>query len=136
AGCAARSAADGPARREAAPACGRGDPRRRGARRDRAGSLLGGVVFRVDDAPLEPAHLPLLAGEVALRLVEEPLRLPRLAGYAGDREPGALPELVVVDLRDRGAEPVLELSLRRAEVRPFPLQRPRLGEVQLERQDS
>src|SRR5581483_12053452 len=47
----------------------------------------------------------------------------------------ALPEVVVVDFRDRRAEALLQLRLRRLDVLPLSLQRPRLGEVQLERQD-
>src|SRR5919197_1100489 len=88
------------------------------------------------ELPRPRPELPLLAVQVALRLVEEPLRLPRLAGDARDRQPRALPQLVVVDLRDRRAEPVLELRLRRPDELPLPLQRPGLGEVQVDREDA
>ena len=48
-------------------------------------------------------QLEALAAEPALRLVDEPVRLTRLAGDAGERESRPLPDLVVVDLGDRAA---------------------------------
>jgi hypothetical protein len=69
-------------------------------------------VLERDDLAARRRELELLAVQVALRLVEEALRLPEVARDAGEREPGALPELVVVDLGDGGAEAVLELPDR------------------------
>ncbi len=54
-----------------------------------------------------------------------------LAGNARDGEACALPDLVVVDLRHRCADAVLQLRLRRADVVPLLLQRMRLGEMEL-----
>jgi hypothetical protein len=42
---------------------------------------------------------------------------------------------VVVDLRDRGAEAVLELRLRREDVLALPFERAGLREVELDRED-
>src|SRR5262249_52159005 len=77
----------------------------------------------------------LLAVEVAHRLFEQPLRLPVLARHAGDGQPRPLPLLVMVDLRHRRAEAVLELRLRRLDVLPLALQRPRLREMKLDGED-
>src|SRR5919202_1968624 len=81
-------------------------------------------------------ELPFLAVQVPLRLVEQPLGLPRLARDAGDGEARALPQLVVVDLRDRRAEAVLELRLRRAHELPLALQRASLREMEVDREDA
>src|SRR5919202_2992915 len=80
-------------------------------------------------------ELPFLAVQVALGLVEQPLGLPRLACDARDGEARALPQLVMVDLRHRRAEAVLELRLRRADELPLALQRARLREVEVGGQD-
>src|SRR2546423_6947141 len=80
-------------------------------------------------------ELPFLAVQVPLRLVEESLRLAGLAGDARDGQARALPQLVVVDLRHRRAETVLELGLRRADELALALQRAGLGEVQVDRHD-
>src|SRR5918995_3825988 len=59
-----------------------------------------------------------------------------LARDACDGQPGSLPEVVMTALGDRGAEPLLELRLRGGDVLSFALQRPRLGEAELDGQDS
>jgi hypothetical protein len=59
-----------------------------------------------------------------------------LARDTGDRQSRALPDIVMVDLGDRGADAVLQLRLRRAEVLPFLLQRVRLREVKVDREDA
>jgi uncharacterized protein len=89
------------------------------------------LVLRIDDEALGQRHLPLLAAEPAVRLVEQPFDLAMLARDTRDREPRALPDLVMVDLGDGSADPVLELRLRRADVVPLLLQRVRVREVQL-----
>ena len=83
-----------------------------------------------------PRELELLAGEVALRAVEQPLDLAVLARDAGERQPRALPELVVVDLGHRGAEAVLELRLRRLARTCACPSASRLREVQLDGEDA
>src|SRR5205823_13043382 len=85
---------------------------------------------------LGPDELPVLAGEVPLGPVQQLPELSMAARHAGHRQAGALPELVVVDLGDRGAKPVLELGLGRVDVLPLPLQRARFGEVQLDGEDA
>src|SRR5438067_11217850 len=50
-------------------------------------------------------------------------------------QPRALPELVVVDLRDRSSEPLLQLRLRRLDVLALALQRARLRAVELDREN-
>src|SRR3712207_8753295 len=89
-----------------------------------------------DELPARAVHFELLGVQVALDVVEKPCGLAVLARDAGDGEPRALPEVVVVDLRNRRAEAVLELRLRRLDELPLPLQRSRLGEVELDRKDS
>src|SRR3712207_4195603 len=89
-----------------------------------------------DELPARAGHFELLGVQVALDVVEKPCGLAVLARDAGDGEPRALPEVVVVDLRNRRAEAVLELRLRRLDELPLPLQRSRLGEVELDRKDS
>ena len=54
---------------------------------------------------------------------------------AGDRQLRPLPQVVVVDLGDCGAEAVAQVVPRRAQVMALALQRARLGEVQLDRED-
>src|SRR5438105_290762 len=54
-----------------------------------------------------------------------------LSGDARDGDPRALPELVVVDLGHRGADAVLQLGLRRAQVMALLLQGMRVGKMQL-----
>src|ERR671931_824716 len=90
-------------------------------------------LIECHELPRAQPELPLLAVQVALRLVEQPFCLPRLARDARHRQAGALPQIVVVDLRDRGTESVLELCLRRAHELALPLQRAGLGEVQVDR---
>src|SRR6266567_6295838 len=93
-------------------------------------------VLRVDDEALDQRNLPLLAAQPALRLVEQTLQLARLPRDAGDRDPGALPQVVVVDLGHRRSDAILELRLRGAQVMPLLLERMRLRKVQLARENS
>src|SRR3954453_996405 len=76
--------------------------------------------------PLGAGNLVLLPVQVAERVVEEGVQLPVLARDAGDRQPRALPELVMVALRDGRPESVLQLRLRRLDELPLALQRSRL----------
>jgi NADPH-dependent glutamate synthase beta subunit-like oxidoreductase len=96
----------------------------------------GPPVVRIDEEALDERHLPLLTAQPALGLVEEALDLVMLPCDARHRDPRALPHLVVVDLGDSSADAVLELRLRGAQVVPLLLQRMRLGEVQLTREDT
>ena len=82
-------------------------------------------VIGIHDLPVHADELPLLAAEIALGAVQELLELAVAARDARDREPGALPEVVVVDLGDRGAEAVLELRLGGLDVLALALQRRR-----------
>jgi ankyrin repeat protein len=59
-----------------------------------------------------------------------------LAGDTGDRQPRPLPHVVVIDLRDRRADAVLEMRLGRAHVVALLLQRVRVRKVQLAREDA
>jgi hypothetical protein len=88
------------------------------------------------DLALDVHELPLLPGEVALGAVEELLELPVLSGHASHGQRGPLPEIVVVDLGDRGAEAIPELCLGRGDVLALPLQRAGLGEMELDREDA
>src|SRR5262249_9178599 len=87
------------------------------------------------EQPLGPHELPLLAGEPPLGAGGEPLGLGGITGDEGGGERRALPELVVVDLGDRRAEPVLQLRLGGEDVLALPLQRPGLREVELDGED-
>jgi hypothetical protein len=93
------------------------------------------LVLGVDESPLDAHQLPLLAGEPALRAGGELLGAARVAGRERRRDRRPLPQVVVVDLGDRGAEAVLELRLRRQDMLALPLQRARLGEVELGDED-
>src|SRR6266536_2949779 len=88
-----------------------------------------------DHLALHTHHLELLPVQIPLGVVEQPRGLTVLAGHARERDPGALPQIVVVHLGDGRAEPVLQLRLHGLDELPLPLQRTRLGEVQLDRQD-
>jgi hypothetical protein len=70
-----------------------------------------------------------LTGQVALCAVQQLEQLVVIACDARERQPGALPELMMVDLRDRGAEPLLQLRLRRFDVLALAFQRAALGEM-------
>src|SRR5437588_12239119 len=58
-----------------------------------------------------------------------------VARDARERQPGALPELVVVDLGDRRPETLLQLRLRSLDVLALALQRTRLREMELDREN-
>ena len=85
--------------------------------------------FQRHDLAFDADELERLPAQVALRAVEEPLELVVTPRDAGEGESRALPDVVVVDLRHRRAEPVLELRLRGADEPPLPLQRACLREV-------
>jgi hypothetical protein len=93
------------------------------------------TVVERDNLPLDAGELELLAGEVALGAVQQLQQLAMVARHARKRQPRALPELVMIDLRDRRSEPLLQLRLRRLDVLALALQRPRLGEVELDREN-
>src|SRR5207253_1866034 len=86
-------------------------------------------LVRVDE-------LVLLAVQVPNRLLEELLDFVVLARHAGNGQPGSLPELVVVDLRDRDTEAVLELRFCGLDELALPLQRRGLREMKLHREDA
>jgi hypothetical protein len=88
------------------------------------------------DLALDAHELPLLPGEVALGAVEQLVELTVPAGHAGHGQHGPLPEIVVVDLGDGGAEAIPELRLGRGDVLALSLQRAGLGEMQLDREDA
>src|SRR5207253_6709210 len=118
--------------RAAALARRRRHSHRRGHGRDPARR---GLVFRVDDRTLDSDEIEVLSGKPPLGAVEQLLELAVASRNAGDGQSCALPELVVVDLGDRGAEAMLELRLRGLDVLALPLQRTGLREVQLDDQD-
>jgi hypothetical protein len=62
-------------------------------------------LARDDHLPVGSEEHPLLRSEIALDRIEERLELAVLARRACDRERRALPEVVMVHLRDRDAEP-------------------------------
>src|SRR5688572_17230510 len=74
-----------------------------------------------DHVPLGPHELELLSVQKPLGLVEESAGLSVLTCDARDGEPRALPEIVVIHFRHRGAEAVLKLCLRGLDVLPLPL---------------
>jgi hypothetical protein len=94
------------------------------------------LVLGVDDEALGEGDLPLPPAQPALRLVEQALDLAVLACDAGNGDSRALPDVVMVDLRDRCADAVLQLRLGRAKVVPLLLQRVRARKVQLAREDA
>src|SRR5689334_13423985 len=100
-------------------------------------SLIGALRYVVGghERPVRAHELPLLPGEPGLRAGRQFLGLAGLTRGKRRREGAALPEVVVVDLRDGCPEPVLQLGLRRLHVLALPLERARLGEVQLDREN-
>ena len=97
--------------------------------------LIPGFVVRRHERALRSDELPFLPREPALGARSELLGL---AGAACDERGGqraALPDVVVVDLGHRGAEAVLQLRLCRLDVLALALQRARLGEVELDREN-
>src|SRR6266550_8152105 len=98
---------------------------------------IGASLFLgIDHEALRERDLPRLGAQPALGLVEQPLDLPVLARDTRSRDARALPDLVVVDLRDGSADAVLELRLRGAKVMALLLQRVRLREVELAGENS
>src|SRR5919198_6232722 len=89
------------------------------------------LIVERDDLALDEPELERLAGEVTLRAVEQLLELAAAARDARERQPRALPELVVVDFGHRGTEAPLQLRLHRQKLLPLALQGAVLGEVQL-----
>ena len=77
-----------------------------------------------------------LAGEKSLGPVQQLVELPVPPRDAGEGEPRALPELVVVDLGDRRAEAPLQLRLHGEQLLALSLERAVLGKVQLGREDA
>src|ERR1051326_1063004 len=107
-------------------AAARADKRRRG--RDN-------LIIQAHHPALDVRTLEVLPVQVALRIVEQSFDAAVLPRDAGDGESGALPELVMVDLRDGRPEPLRELGLHRLYELALPLQRAVLGEMQLGRED-
>src|SRR6266516_2577946 len=100
-------------------------------------ACIGASLFLgIDQEALRERDLPRLGAQPALGLVEQPLDLPVLARDTRSRDARALPDIVVVDLRDGRADAVLELRLRGAKVLALFLQRVRLREVELARENS
>src|SRR3954470_12920130 len=85
-----------------------------------------GSVVRRDDQPLAAREHPVAGGQPALRAGCELLGLVRAAGHARDREGGPLPEVLVIDLRNRRSEAVPQVVLRRAHEVALALQGRRL----------
>src|SRR6266540_544996 len=93
-------------------------------------------VIERDYLPVDRPQLEGLTRQEALRPREQLLHVTVAAGDARERDPGALPELVMVDLGNRGPEPALQLSFHRQQLFPLSFQRSVLGKVELGRQDS
>jgi hypothetical protein len=56
----------------------------------------------------------------------------RAASHQCNRERRALPQVVVIGLRDRGAEAALQVRLERLQFLALPLEAPVVGEVELD----
>src|SRR5215471_3906521 len=97
--------------------------------------MTGTLVLERHDPAVEPDDIPLLAVQPPLRVVEQAVQRAHLACGAGHRQPAPLPQIVMVDLGDRCAEPVLQLRLCRQHVLALALQRPGVGKVELDRED-
>jgi hypothetical protein len=80
--------------------------------------------------------LELLRAEVADDGVQELLELAVLLGRARNGQARPLPEVVVVDLGDRGAEALVQLRLGGLHVLSLSLERIRLRKVELDREDA
>src|SRR5262249_37395190 len=82
------------------------------------------------------AELERLTGEIALGVVEKLLHVPVGATHTGQGKPRSLPEVVMVDLRDRRPEPPLQLCLGREQLLPLAFQRAGFRKVELDREDA
>src|SRR5512132_2198831 len=107
------------------------------ARTARTASFTRRIRSLIDrhDPALHAGALELLTVQVPLCIGEQPLDSRVVAGNARHRDPRPLPELVVVDLRDGSAESLLQLRLDGLHELALALQRARLGEVQLGREN-
>src|SRR5688572_6770009 len=85
---------------------------------------------------LDRHQLELLAVEITDGLLEQRLELAMLPSDAGDGQPRALPELVMVDLGHRRPEAVLQIGLCGLHVLALALQGSRLREVQFDRENA
>jgi hypothetical protein len=88
------------------------------------------------DLSLDRHQLVLLTVEIPDGFLEQRVELAVLARDAGNRETRALPEIVMVDLGDRGPEAILQICLRGPHVLALALQRSGLREAQLDREDA
>jgi hypothetical protein len=92
--------------------------------------------IRGNDLALGGDELERLRTQIALGRVEELHGLGMAARHARDGEPGALPDVVIVNLCHGCPEASVELSLGREELFPLPLQGVIVREVELDRQDA
>src|SRR5215207_9423752 len=91
---------------------------------------------RHHDLALDRHQLVLLAVEIPDSLLEQRLEVAVLPRDAGNGQPRALPEVMVIDLGDGCTEAVLQVGLCGLHVLALALQRSRLREVQLDREDA
>ena len=85
---------------------------------------------------LERAGLVGAGDDHALGLVEPLAERGRVPIDDRERQARALPQLVVVDLGDRGARPSLEIALQRQQLAPLALERCAFGKMQIEAEDA
>jgi hypothetical protein len=100
------------------------------------GTLLPQYFVRRHETALESHPIGVLRQDVALEVVRRPPQRSRVAPRERGRERGALPEIVMIGLGDRGAEAPLKLSLEREQLLPLVLQRMPLGEVKVDRDED
>src|SRR5437016_2265899 len=99
------------------------------------GTLLPQNLARRNHPALEADPVGELGLDVALHVIRRSIER---AGVAADEARGqrrALPQVVMIGFRHRGAEALLELGLQRQQFLPLPLQRAVLGEVQVDLDD-
>src|SRR3989442_13457491 len=94
------------------------------------------LVIEAHHAAFDTHAVELLAVQVSLGSGEQRGRALVIACGARQRDARALPQLVMVDLRHRRAETILQLRLHGPDELPLPLQGTRLGKVQLGGEDA
>src|SRR4029077_16604527 len=90
----------------------------------------------MDELALARPELERLPREPPLRLVEQPGRIARLSCDARECQTRPLPDVVVVDLRNRAAQACRKLLFHGAQMHPLLLERMALREMELEGEDA
>src|SRR3954468_18243251 len=99
------------------------------------GTLLPQYVFCGNDAALEANGFGKLREHVALEVVPRAFEWSEVTADECGGQRGPLPEIVVIGLRDRGAEAAMQLGFQGQQLLALPLERVAFGEVEVDLDD-